>query len=57
MKAGEIFSGTMGFCWLKLVLGLADVLIGAKRFVEQYAPPGKPAFTEYMPEQIGRAHV
>ena len=32
MKAGEIFSGTMGFCWMKLALGLLDVLIGAILF-------------------------
>jgi hypothetical protein len=32
MKASTIFSGTLSFCWLKLALGLADVLIGALLF-------------------------
>lgn len=32
MKAGKIFSGTMVFCWLKLGLGLLDILIGALLF-------------------------
>ena len=32
MKAGAIFTGTMGFCWLKLVLGFVDLLIGAILF-------------------------
>ena len=32
MKAGAIFFGTMSFCWLKLVLGLVDILIGAILF-------------------------
>ena len=32
MKAGAIFSGTIIFCWLKLALGLADVIIGALLF-------------------------
>ena len=32
MKAGKIFTGTMTFCWLKLALGLIDLLIGAVLF-------------------------
>lgn len=32
MKAGQIFSGTIGFCWLKLALGLVDILIGLVLF-------------------------
>jgi hypothetical protein len=32
MKASQIYSGTMGFCWLKLALGIVDVLIGALLF-------------------------
>jgi hypothetical protein len=32
MKASQIYSGTIGFCWLKLALGIADVLIGAVLF-------------------------
>lgn len=32
MKVGQIYSGTMVFCWLKLALGLLDVLIGALLF-------------------------
>lgn len=32
MKTGKIFSGTISFCWLKLALGLAYVLIGALLF-------------------------
>ncbi len=33
MSAKEIFSGTMVFCWLKLALGMAAVLISAFFFV------------------------
>ena len=32
MKTGQIFSGTVAFCWIKLGLGLLDVLIGAVLF-------------------------
>lgn len=32
MKTGKVFFGTMSFCWLKLALGLADVLVGALLF-------------------------
>jgi hypothetical protein len=32
MKAGQIYSGTLGFCWLKLALGIVDVLIGVILF-------------------------
>ncbi|MDR1884381.1 MAG: zinc ribbon domain-containing protein [Prevotella sp.] len=32
MKASQIYSGTIGFCWLKLALGIVDVLIGAVLF-------------------------
>jgi hypothetical protein len=36
MKAGQIYSGTIGFCWLKLALGIVDVLIGAVLFAILY---------------------
>ena len=32
MKASKIFFGTISFCWLKLALGFADVLLGALLF-------------------------